>query len=54
MGIQTMMEDVVFYYKKKTGFPRLSDSGVVSIHVSLSYFYRFISLLNYIYMCVCM
>lgn len=29
-GIQTKMEDVVFYYKRKTGFPRLSDAGVVT------------------------
>lgn len=33
-GIQTILEDVVFYYKRKTGFPKLSDAGVVSIHVS--------------------
>ncbi|KAI8048946.1 uncharacterized protein B0P05DRAFT_575954 [Gilbertella persicaria] len=31
-GIQTSMDDVVFYYKRKVGFPRLSDSGVVSLH----------------------
>ncbi|KAI8333214.1 hypothetical protein BD560DRAFT_306242, partial [Blakeslea trispora] len=30
-GIQTVMEDVIFYYKKKSGFPRLTDSGVVSL-----------------------
>ncbi|OBZ89505.1 Uncharacterized protein C32A11.02c [Choanephora cucurbitarum] len=30
-GIQTVMEDVIFYYKKKAGFPRLTDSGVVSL-----------------------
>jgi hypothetical protein len=47
-GIQTMMDDVVFYYKKKTGFPRVSDSGVVSVHVSFSTlsFDPFISLLD--------
>ncbi|CAO3614243.1 unnamed protein product [Mucor hiemalis] len=33
-GIQTVLEDVVFYYKRKSGFPKLSDAGVVSIHVS--------------------
>lgn len=33
-GIQTVLEDVVFYYKRKIGFPKLSDAGVVSIHVS--------------------
>lgn len=31
-GIQTVLEDVVFYYKRKIGFPKLSDAGVVSIH----------------------
>ncbi|KAI9468990.1 MAG: hypothetical protein EXX96DRAFT_492337 [Benjaminiella poitrasii] len=30
IGIQTSMDDVIFYYKRKTGFPRLSDSGVIS------------------------
>ncbi|KAL9544020.1 hypothetical protein MBANPS3_007837 [Mucor bainieri] len=30
-GIQTTMEDVVFYYRRKTGFPKMSDSGVVSV-----------------------
>ncbi|KAK4517824.1 CCR4-NOT core subunit cdc39 [Mucor velutinosus] len=30
-GIQTTMEDVVFYYRRKAGFPKMSDSGVVSI-----------------------
>lgn len=30
-GIQTTMHDVIFYYKRKTGFPRMSDSGVVSL-----------------------
>ncbi|CAO0796486.1 unnamed protein product [Mucor circinelloides] len=33
-GIQTTMEDVVFYYRRKTGFPKMSDSGVVSVEVS--------------------
>ncbi|KAI7904602.1 uncharacterized protein BX663DRAFT_559607 [Cokeromyces recurvatus] len=30
-GIQTYMDDVVFYYKRKIGFPRLSDYGVISL-----------------------
>ncbi|KAI9027459.1 hypothetical protein CLU79DRAFT_716995 [Phycomyces nitens] len=29
--IQAVVEDVVFYYKKKTGFPKLSDRGVASL-----------------------
>ncbi|KAI7904249.1 uncharacterized protein BX663DRAFT_432187, partial [Cokeromyces recurvatus] len=31
--IQAKVEDVVFYYKKKTGFPRISDSGVASLNI---------------------
>ncbi|KAI8645155.1 hypothetical protein BD408DRAFT_362091 [Parasitella parasitica] len=30
-GIQTIMEDVVFYYRRKSGFPKMSDSGVISV-----------------------
>ncbi|ORY97860.1 hypothetical protein BCR43DRAFT_437417, partial [Syncephalastrum racemosum] len=29
--IQTVVNDVVFYYKRKSGFPRLSDRGVASL-----------------------
>ncbi|OAD78793.1 hypothetical protein PHYBLDRAFT_86476, partial [Phycomyces blakesleeanus NRRL 1555(-)] len=29
--IQAVVEDVVFYYKKKTGFPKISDRGVASL-----------------------
>lgn len=31
--IQAEIDDVVFYYKKKTGFPKLSDKGNASLHV---------------------
>ncbi|CEP14943.1 hypothetical protein [Parasitella parasitica] len=30
-GIQTTMEDVVFFYRRKSGFPKMSDSGVISV-----------------------
>jgi hypothetical protein len=31
--IQAVMDDVNFSYKKKTGFPKLSDRGTASVHV---------------------
>jgi hypothetical protein len=31
--IQAEIDDVAFTYKKKTGFPKLSDSGIASLHV---------------------
>lgn len=30
-GIHTTMHDVIFYYKRKSGFPKMSDSGVINL-----------------------
>ncbi|KAI8393277.1 uncharacterized protein BYT42DRAFT_680 [Radiomyces spectabilis] len=32
-NIQAELDDVVFYYKKKTGFPRMSDRGVAAMEI---------------------
>ncbi|KAL0093683.1 hypothetical protein F4703DRAFT_1730666 [Phycomyces blakesleeanus] len=46
--IQAVVEDVVFYYKKKTGFPKISDRGVASLIVSL----LILLSLYYAYVCI--
>jgi hypothetical protein len=33
-GIQTLLEDANFWYKRKTGLLDITDSGIVSVHVS--------------------